>query len=109
MTLETVKNIMRFVDPDISEAELEEKATMVATHSELLDAIDNAVAKESTLKTVQMHSVVRQGRFCIHFTYVNTIKKWNTLTAVMNKFVGKTELVAETMTTMTYALIGMRR
>lgn len=109
MTLEVVKNIMRFADPDISEAELEEKATMVATNSAILDAIDDAIAKESTLKTIQMHSVVRQNRFCVHFTYVNTLKKRNILTAVMSKFVGKTELVAETMTTMTFALVGMRR
>lgn len=107
-SVETYKSIDRMLFPNTSEEELDARARQLATNSMTINEISDAL-ESADIPSVQMHSCTYRGDFCIHFTHVNTAKKYNKLTFMMDNFTDKVELVKETKTTLTFALKGMRR
>lgn len=104
MTVEVIKNIMRDVDSEVSEEELDRRAIKVAKDSQTIDDIEKAL-ENAKLSSIQMRSGTFKKMFCLHFTYVNTLKKRDRLLSVMDGFKDRVTLVKQTKTTITYGLL----
>jgi len=104
MTVETIKNIMRDVDPEVSEEELDRRATKVAKDSATIDAIEKAL-EDNKLKSIQVRTGACTDKFCIRLTYIDSANKWSKVNAIMNSFSDRVSKVSETKTTATYAIL----
>ena len=103
MEKETIKNIMRDVEPDFTEEQLEQHASAIEKRSKLIERVEQAF-RDANLFNVGIYSRVYKNEFCLYLKYIMGAKHKAKVVAIMDTFGDEVKLLAESSHTMTYSI-----